>query len=209
MRKIKRKKEPDFWIEYKRTHPKEQYGDLKKSATGNEVRRNLRKYLIESQYCLCAYCCKQIELDNSLNEHIKPQAVYPKETMNYNNLIVSCKVEGEKVTCGAYKDNDYDEKLFVSPLDENCEEKFVFYPNGEIEGVGEDGIYTCKLLNLNEYELQRARKAQYKTCASYQNAEMVYAYFLMPTEEGKLEPYADMIQYFYKRGDFGIVEENK
>jgi hypothetical protein len=84
------------------------------------------------------------------------------------------------------------------------EEKFIFYPNGEIEGVGEDGIYTCNLLNLNEYELQRARKAQYKICESYKSAEMVYSYFLTPTEDGKMEPYVDMIQYFYERGDFEI-----
>lgn len=62
MREINRRKEPDAWIEYKRLHPREQYKDLKKSAEGNELRHNMRKYLIQSQYALCAYCCRRIEL---------------------------------------------------------------------------------------------------------------------------------------------------
>lgn len=204
MRKITRQKEPNFWIEYKKKYPKTQYSELKNSLEGNEIRRRLREYLIKAQYGLCAYCCCKINLDNSLNEHIRPQDSYPKETMDYHNLIASCRSEGVDFTCGSKKDNDYDEKLFVSPLETDCEEKFIFYPNGEIEGLGERGKYTCELLNLNSYELQKARKAQYKICESYGNADLVYQYFLEPTEDGKLEAYADMIKYFYERGDFDV-----
>ena len=68
------------------------------------------------------------------------------------------------------------------------------------------GEYTCKLLNLNAYELQRARMAQYKACASFQDEEMIYMYFLTPDENGNLTAYSDMIQFFYDRGDFGIKE---
>lgn len=207
MRKIDRQKEPHFWIKYKKAHPKEQYRELKKTEEGSELRRELRKYLLQSQYGLCAYCCRKIEVDNSLNEHIKPQAVYPNETMNYENLIVSCRTEGLNATCGAKKENNYNETLFVSPLEKDCEKEFVFYPNGQVDGVGERGKYTHKILNLNAYELQRARIAQYKTCASYKNAEMIYKYFLSPDDKGQLESYSDMIRFFYERGDFDIVED--
>lgn len=203
MRKINRKKEPDFWIEYKRLHPNESYMDLDKSIQGRTTRQDLRNYLLRSQYGLCAYCCRGIGIESSLNEHIKPQAKYPKQTMEYENIIVSCRSEGSTLTCGANKGNEYDETLFVSPL-EDCEGHFMFYPNGQIEGTGERGQYTCDLLNLDAYELQRARKAQYKICESYQNAELVHTCFLTPGEDGKQEPFADMIQYFYERGDFGI-----
>ena len=103
MRKIDRKKEPDFWIEYKRLHPKEQYSDLARSAEGSHLRRDLRRYLLRSQYGLCAYCCRRIGLNDSLNEHIKPQACYPKESMDYDNLVVSCKTEGLNATCGEFE----------------------------------------------------------------------------------------------------------
>lgn len=206
MRKIDRKEEPDFWIKYKRSHPREQYSDLDKSEIGCKLRHKMRRYLLQSQYGLCAYCCRKIGMDDSLNEHIKPQSDYPNESMDYDNLIVSCKMEGRNVTCGNKKGNEYDEELFVSPLETHCGEKFIFYPNGHIEGVGKRGKYTCHILNLDSYELQRARMAQYKICTSYQDSEMVYTYFLTPSEKGQMEPYSDMIQYFYERGDFDIVE---
>lgn len=204
MKRIDRQKEPDFLVEYKRAHPKEQYRDLENSAAGSRMRNTLREFLIQSQCGLCAYCCRKIDLMHSLNEHIKPQSTYPNASMDYGNLIASCKTEGINPTCGVKKANDYDEKLFVSPLEDNCEEEFIFYPNGQIEGVGSRGEYTCRILNLNAYELQRARLAQYKVCASYASAEMVYLYFLSPDEEGNLGAYSDMISFFYKRGDFGI-----
>lgn len=48
--------------------------------------------------------------------------------------------------------------------------------------------------------------AQYKACASFQDEEMIYMYFLTPDENGNLAAYSDMIQFFYDRGDFGIKE---
>lgn len=206
MRKINKGTEPDFWAAYKKSHPREQYKDLEQSADGNELRRNLREYLLWAQHGLCGYCCRRIGLDNSLNEHIKPKSAYPNVSMDYGNIIASCRTEGEHATCGVKKENSYDEKLFVSPLEEGCEEEFIFYPNGQMEGVGERGKYTVETLNLNDYGLQRARMAQYKVCASYGDAELVYSYFLLPDVDGNLEAFADMVQYFYGRGDFGFVE---
>ncbi len=206
MKKIDRLTEPDFWTEYKRRHPTECYADLKKTAEGNELRRRLRMYLIRSQCGLCAYCCRKIGPDDSLNEHIKPQNAYLAESMAYDNLVASCKTEGKNATCGAAKDKHYDGTLFVSPLEADCEKEFLFYPNGEIEGIGERGKYTCGLLNLNAYELQMARRAQYKICEGYHNGDMVRTYFLTPDADGQLEAFADMIQYFYERGEFDIED---
>lgn len=207
MRKIDRQKEPDFWKEYRKQHPNKRYADLGESSEGNELRQRLRKFLIQSQYGLCAYCCRKIDLGHSLNEHIKPQAIYPKKTMEYENLVASCRDESENTTCGVRKRDEYNEKLFVSPLDEDCEEKFVFYPNGQVDGVGESGEYTCKLLNLNAYALQRARMAQYKVCSSFKDEGLVYSYFLVPNQDGEMAAYSDMIEFFYKRGDFGLAGE--
>ena len=43
-------------------------------------------------------------------------------------------------------------------------------------------------------------------CERYQDPEMVSLFFLTPSENGILEAYADMIQYFYDRGDFETYE---
>lgn len=89
MRKIDRYKEPDFWADYKNLHPDERYGDLQKTKGGNEVRHKLRQYLLQSQHGLCAYCCKKIKADQSLNEHMKPQSAYPQESMCFFNPFIS------------------------------------------------------------------------------------------------------------------------
>lgn len=202
MRKIDTQNEPCFLREYKRKHNKEDYEDLNKTLTGQELRKKLRHHLIKAQFFVCAYCCCKIELENSLIEHIKPQSRYPKLSLNYDNLVVSCRTEGINTSCGMHKSNYYDEKLFISPLEDNCDKNFVFYPNGQIEGVEERGKYTRDILNLDSYELKKARSAQLKVCESYHDAELVKTYFLEPNNDGKLEAYADMIKYFYERDYF-------
>jgi uncharacterized protein (TIGR02646 family) len=100
-------------------------------------------------------------LDDSLNEHIHPEDYYPNETMDCGNIVVSCANDNK--ICGPMKDNKYDEKLFVSPLDDDCEEHFAFFPNGEIVGVTDKGKYTASLLGLDSsYKLKQARAAVYK-----------------------------------------------
>lgn len=71
--------------------------------------------------------------------------------------------------------------------------------------MGVRGKYTREILNLDAFELRRARMAQYKVCASYGDAEMVYTYFLLPDIEGNLAAHSDMIEFFYKRGDFDVM----
>lgn len=207
MRKIERYPEPDFWREYKRKHPGILYKDLNVDAEGKEVRKKIRQYLVESQKGLCAYCCKGISEKESLNEHIKPQGreEYAGCSMDYDNLVASCDAQGAHLTCSAKKGNKYDEKLFVSPLDDGCEKHFEFYPNGQVAGTTKEGQYTCDLLGLNSYALQGARKATYKVCRSYGNSDLVREYMLEP-REGKMEPFSDMIEYFYRRGDFEVRE---
>lgn len=205
MRKINRLDEPDFWKAYKRKHPRDTYDDLQKSAEGIDVRNTLRDYLIKSQYGLCAYCCKQIDTKNASNEHIKPKGVgkYSKYSMDYENLIASCRSND---SCTTKKDNDYDEASFVSPLEEDCEMHFQYFVTGEIEGITDRGRYTCDLLGLNNYALIRARMAQLKTCEAYCDSQLVKDYFLTPNE-GQLEPYADMVEYFYNKGYFDVEDK--
>lgn len=205
MRKIERYDEPDFWIEYKRRNTNTSYDDLQKSEYGISTRRKLREHLIKSQYYLCAYCCKRIDVENSLNEHIKPKGdgKYSRFSMNYDNIVASCKSEGKEECCSAKKKDKYDEFKFISPLMDGCEAHFNYLPTGEIEGTTDEGEYTCELLGLNNYSLRQARKAQIKVCEAFNDEALVKEYYLTDID-GKLEPYADCVDYFYKQGYFGV-----
>ena len=195
--------EPEFWSEYKKRHPGDNYEALDNSEEGRETRRMLRQHLIMHQKYICAYCSKRISLDESLNEHIKPQnaPLYAAYSMDYNNIVASCKTEGAAATCGARKSNKYDEKLFVSPLDEDCESHFKYYPDGTIEGTTEKGRETIAVLNLNSYKLKVGRKARYKECLVMDDKDLVKMYYIEP-RGGKYESYADMVRYFYNKGEF-------
>ena len=120
--------------------------------------------------------------------------------MNYNNLLASCTSK----TCGTAKGNTYDSGKFISPLQEDCEKHFRFLPNGRIEGQTPMGESTIECLNLNDYELVQARRAQYKTCcdmAAYVGKEYVFEEYIQE-KNGCLPRFVDMITYFYDRGDF-------
>lgn len=202
MLKIKRWDEPDFWMEYKRKNPRHSYKDLNNSDDGVSTRKALHQYLIKSQGYLCAYCCISISTKSSLNEHIRPQngTGYEQYSMDYDNLIVSCCSSD---TCSNKKGSAFDEGLFVSPLDPDCNTHFKFYPNGEIEGTDEKGRYTCELLNLNSYRLKQLRKATYKSCCAYNDDGFVLSEYLT-AHDGKFESFYDMVEYFYNLKHFSV-----
>lgn len=84
---------PGFWSEFKRKHNKLQYKELSDTEEGTELIRKLRGYNIGLQHGLCAYCCRSIDVDTSLNEHIKPQgkAEYADLSMDYDNIVACCR----------------------------------------------------------------------------------------------------------------------
>lgn len=193
MIRIIKGKEPDFWCNFRMKNPGIRYEQLNDSESGKQIRKELREYLLQQQYKICCYCCRRIDLDNSLNEHIRPQALYPDETMDYDNIIASCAKDHK--TCGSKKDNQYDENLFVSPLDQDCEEHFAFFPNGEIAGLTEKGEYTIKVLGLDSYKLTQARASVYRNCELYDKSLLSW---YLEAHEGILEPFADVIRFYVR-----------
>lgn len=164
MKRISKGDSPDFWASYIRRHPDYRYADLERTEEGKNVRNELRKHLAQEQMNICCYCCCILSSDKMHNEHIKPESKYNHLTMDYDNIIVSCTQEKNtaRFTCGMKKDNDYDEHLFVSPLEENCTNHFIFYPNGSIDSDTDEGKYTINLLALHESKsLRESRKSQY------------------------------------------------
>ena len=191
--------EPQFWIDFRRKHPDIQYDQLQETEEGCAIRKKIREYNNSQQFGLCAYCCRRINIDNSLNEHIQPKGVsqYAGKSMDYSNIVSSCSTLDGASTCGIHKQDDYNPKLFVSPLEKDCESYFEYYPNGEVVSDSKEGKYTIDLLNLNSLKLRKAREAQLKVCESYQDPDSVRTYMLEPDENGELEPFVDIIRYFY------------
>ena len=191
---------PDFWDTYLRKHPKILYDDLGKTEAGQRIRRQLREHMLAYQKMLCCYCCKSIDFSNSHNEHIKPRSSFPMNSMDYDNLLVSCTSN----TCGMAKEKDYNPETFISPLMEDCEEHFRFLADGRIEGTTDKGADTIKCLNLNAYSLVQARKQQYKDCcemARYLGKDYIFTEYIQE-KNGQLPRFVDMVTYFYNRGNF-------
>ena len=199
MRYIDRAPEPNSWSDFKRRNRSACYADLDATQQGRAVRREMRAHLVKSQHGLCAYCCSKItaESGTSLNEHIKPESLFPKETMDYGNLVASCT---HSDSCGCAKGNVY-EKRFVSPLESDCSCHFAFYPDGSVVGLDDRGKWTCDLLGLNTYRLRQARRALYESL-SWATEEYIREYCLTPGVDGELEQFADMLECMVERGLF-------
>ena len=138
---IKKGTEPQFLIDFKKKYPKKDY-DSKEFA---EYRPILKAGLIKEQKGLCAYCCGRITEEKSHNEHIEPRhpGKYASDkSLEYTNIVASCN---NPETCGNNKGNSYDAKQFISPLDEKCEEKFTYYPNGTIRSIMDGTVFRAPI----------------------------------------------------------------
>lgn len=197
MKRINKPVEPQFWTSFVKKHPQQVYKELNHSSDGREVRRKIRQLLVDNQQYICAYCCKRIDTETSLNEHLKPEDKYPTLTMEFGNLIAACKGRKDEKMCSALKANRYDKKLFISPYDTDCESHFSYAANGEIIGNSEKGRYMIDLLGLNALQLKQARAASLKktTWCDEDNISL----YLEPVD-GKAEPFINIIEYFFRKG---------
>ena len=185
---IRKNKTPEFLVEYIRKNPSADYDN----ESFKEYYRPLREELIKEQKGLCAYCCSRITPERSHNEHIEPRHMQDgtksKRSLDYRNIVASCN---NNATCGKHKDNIYDEKRFVSPLQDNCTELFSYDPSGNIYG----DEYTISLLNLNSFDLRQARKSVYKSIL-YMTEEEIRLGYCSNIEI--FEPFSNVVFWYLK-----------
>ena len=188
---INKNNEPDWLIDFKKKNPKALYS----SEEFSSYRTKLRESLIHEQKGLCAYCCCKIGIDSSLNEHIEPQnlksGAKSKKTLDYNNLIASCKKNKGEITCGAAKGNEFDGSKFISPLNPSCEDAFKYLADGTVKGDD----YTINLLNLNASWLIEARRAVYKQLQYFDKNEIIEMFC---SDSDNLYNFTDVIRYYLK-----------
>lgn len=188
---IDKREEPEWFTEFKKKYPKATYD----SKEFRPYISRLNEELVKEQKYICAYCCCEIDTKKSHNEHIEPRhsgTYVSKRSLDYSNLVASCYgFQGER-TCGPKKENNYDEKKFISPLNPACEDIFNYFPNGVIDG----DVYTTELLNLNSHRLRQAREAIYNTIQELDEESIRIIY---PDDGEKLPPFVNVVKWYIKQ----------
>lgn len=143
MRKIEKGAEPEALTEFKRKNPRAIYKDI-----NDELRKSIREACVKEQFYLCAYCCKQITSSNlsSVNEHLKPRNTHQNLSLEFNNLVASCKTPKQ---CDAAHGS---QELPLTPLMPACETDLIFKLSGRVEGKTPAAQETIKILNLGKNE---------------------------------------------------------
>ncbi len=157
----------------------QKWGNFKNKA----VKLKLHQHLWAEQKGLCVYCQQQIpqkvQIDSQGNihpshiEHIRPKSAFSQLTFAHQNLSISC--EGydiqhvptplSKAFCGHPKDNEYEETLFLHPVEmADIESYFSYDIQGKIESNGKNdnkAKYMIQILYLNNTILEDMRSEQY------------------------------------------------
>ena len=127
-------------------------------------KREVKFSLMNEQGHICCYCERQLTATDSHIEHFNPQSNNAVDPLNYTNMLCSCQdqlKEGEPRHCGNSKDNWFDKHLLISPLDSNCEKRFAYTADGEIQPANESddaATMTIERLKLNIEILNERRK---------------------------------------------------
>ncbi|MGM3307189.1 retron system putative HNH endonuclease [Anabaena sp. WFMT] len=133
MKYINKSEEPESftsWKELENDEWKPSWNNFSKPQ-----KTDVHNSLLQEQGCICCYCGRLINIDNSHIEHLQPRRDYGQLSLDYTNLLASCQkdtVPKKPLHCGKKKDKWYDKKLMVSPLDINCGEFFRYTEDGQI-----------------------------------------------------------------------------
>lgn len=147
MRKIIKGPEPYELTTWKHQHPVGRYEDLT-----HIERQAIKCAAIREQFGLCAYCCKRIDEQNSINEHVQPRNLAPHLQLDFGNIVTSCNT---RERC------DYSHKaqlLPLTPLMAECEEELEFYLSGKVSGLTQRANNAISILNLDNRAIREERK---------------------------------------------------
>jgi uncharacterized protein (TIGR02646 family) len=187
MRHIQKGDEPDFFREWKEGAGEN--WEPSWSTLQKPEKPELHRLLIGTQGALCCYCTERISELTSHIEHIRPKDPkrFPELALAYDNLLACCNggardTPPRQLHCDQIKSNWYDETLFISPLDPECEAVFRFTGRGEI--IADDqhdrqvaAETTIKKLNLDCEKLNRSRREAIDAALSGLTAEQIETYY--------------------------------
>lgn len=147
---IRKQAEPHKWTLYRNT-----------PGVIYQSQNYLTDSLLKEQGYICAYCMRRIPCKDSLSnedhhiEHIKPRSKYPKNQLDYKNIVIVCPGHmGDKDHCDRSKG---DKEIHLSPLNSSVIQT-ISYENGLIKSS--NFVWNSELndiLNLNDKVLVKAR----------------------------------------------------
>lgn len=156
------------------------------------LKDEIKADLLDEQGFLCCYTGKRVEMETSHIEHLKPQTLSRQndddhDDVSYQNMLAAYpkninEIGRAKCVFGAERRGSwYDEQLFVTPLREDCEERFSFDLNGKIfptNKTDKAAAKTIEKLNLDDRILIDERRAAIE--------ELLFATDLSPAQVQRL-----------------------
>lgn len=149
------------------------------------------KALLKEQGNICAYTLKRVCPVSAHIEHLKPQTTCKaedkqresnntpalREDIAWQNMV-ACFPEPNPPAPPDYgavkKDKWWNEGEFISPLHDDCEQRFQFTPDGKIATVKNDdkpAATTIKMIGLDNSKLDELRHAAYIRAGIHRKSE--------------------------------------
>jgi len=178
------------------------------AALQNPEKRNLHEALLVQQGHVCCYCGRSVTLADSHIEHFRPQKQHDDLALEFSNLFASCIREtqpGVPLHCGHAKGHDFDEANAISPVDTDCEQRFIYIAgNGAIQPADDTdtaALYMRGLLKLDIEFLRNRREEVLKRVfdndfvqeASTSDLERLAQAFRRPDGSGRLDGFGHVL----------------
>lgn len=164
MRHIRKDREPVAFTQWK-TQGEDEWNPGWEDFDGRPIKQVVKQALLDEQGYLCCYCEKRADEDTGHIEHLAPRHTHPDLQLAYENLLYCCAEtpKGQPVTCGHARKPD--DPVPVSPVQPECESRFLYTELGEMLPRNEDDFdarETVRILRLNEVLLRHSRAVVYQ-----------------------------------------------
>ncbi len=189
------------------------YDDL----SGN-VKRAVYASLKNEQGSLCCYCERELKNNDYHIEHLNPQERNDVDPLDFSNMLCSCQrrlKKGDPLYCGNSKGSWYIENEFVSPLNPDCEERFIFTGDGGIYPANENDVAaktTIGRLKLDIDKLNNLRRDAIEPFLDEALSEdelkkFVQGYLLdKDSNNGNYNAFYTTIQYLFKQKSLNTIK---
>lgn len=172
-----------------------------------EEKKSVKDSLMAEQGFLCCYCERRLTDDDSHIEHFRPQNDPHCDPLDYGNLLCSCQnkiAKGDPRHCGNLKDGWFDELSLVSPLTEECEDRFAYSGDGEIrpsDSADEPARITIEKVGLGIRKLCDLRKKAIDPFVDLELTEPEFRQFvveyLQKNHEGMFGEFSTTIRHLF------------
>jgi uncharacterized protein (TIGR02646 family) len=159
MKRICKKAEPDEFVVWKESFSEVVPGW--DDFDGKPIKQAVKQSLLLEQGYICCFCENEVSTDKGHIAHLNDRRNHSDEALHYGNMLYSCPENSRTIpqTCGQRQGSN---RLPISPLDNDCEERFTYIANGKIFPKNEgdtDADRTITILNLNAKHLVASRAA--------------------------------------------------